>query len=575
MNQLFRAAAAICAAAIVALAPARAELPKVLDHVSPDAVAVIATPNLGKLDANASQLTAVMGMPQLVSLRQAMQMVGIRDGVNFDGSMAIVLLDGDMDAPVPPAIAIIPTSNHASLMQGFGATTDGAISSFSFNGEQVFATQMAGGYTVMGPVRELVAGYGNQRGHMATHRQTLGRAGIKIAERSDVMMMAAVEALTPAIEGMINNMREGAQMAAAMGAGDPDQMEAGLAAMEGMLTTVKEDGRSIVGGVTTGALGLGFDMGVVFRDGTDSAAMFQRGGRAGTMLARLPGSPFMLAGAVDMQHPMMRAFFKGAMDMQAAQQEALPGVFGALNFNAMMEDMKGQAWALYPNPAGPMAGLLANTIIYTEVGNPKHFVEQTKEMFGKITPGPENPMQGVFTSGVTEINGHSVDGWELRLDQTNPMAGQMMMGMNMVFGPGGLNGYLMATDSGVYQTLSKNSQLLRDAIGAGRGASMADHAMIKQIGERMPSGRVAEGYLNLKPILDQVMPFVMMFGMPPLDVPAELPPIGGGLASEDGAMVMSGFVPAQVLKLGASIAEQVQDMAPPGGQGGGGGRPRF
>ena len=75
------------------------------------------------------------------------------------------------------------------------------------------------------------------------------------------------------------------------------------------------------------------------------------------------------------------------------------------------------------------------------------------------------------------------------------------------------------------------------------------------------------------------MPIAQMFMGVQIPIPADLPPVGSGVAADDGALRATTFVPVQVLQFAVTAGMQAQQMM--GGPGGPGGdapaeeRPRF
>jgi len=117
-------------------------------------------------------------------------------------------------------------------------------------------------------------------------------------------------------------------------------------------------------------------------------------------------------------------------------------------------------------------------------------------------------------------------------------------------------------------------------MSADGGAGVASNAAVKQIGEMLPAGRMAEGYLGVKSVVDMVAPLAQMFIPVQIQAPADLPPVGFGAAATDGAVHGSFFVPMPVIKFAMKTAQdvqnmQMQQMQQQEQQDQGGGKPRF
>ncbi len=569
-------------AAMMLAAVAGAGMPKALDYVPESAMLVIATPSVSALDADAAQLTGVMGLPEMITVKQALGMAGLRGGVDFDGSAAIILLEGDLDGDEPPMLVLIPTSDYAAFLGNFGGAPGGAggVDEFELDGRPAFAKKLDAGYAVISPERSLVEGFEGRSGHMKAHQAALGVVGGAIAEKSDLVAVANIQAMGPLLDKMLGHVKEGMANAGAMGGQQADAVAGMQGMMDQFVTTLKRDGRTLAIGLDVGAIGASLDCGLVFMNGSESAKkMNMGGGKSSDLLSSLPGNPFLFASAIDLTSGGVRAIVK---DM-AAMQKNMPG-FGAIlagiNVDEAVQNMKGVASAIYPNPAGPMGGLLANTVQFTAATDPKAALQTTRQVF---SDAGKAKIEGVsfdctYTEGAMTIDGLKVDEWSCAFDAADPAAAmQMQNAMTVMYGPGGMGGFMVATDRGVFQTMSKNADLLKEALAARGEDSVAGDATIRQIQERLPAGRTAEVYIGVKPILDMAIPFAQMMGMP-VAAPAEVSPVGASLVTGDSAVRGTVFVPADVLKTATSIGLAVQQQMMGGGAPGagqGGGRPRF
>ena len=113
-------AAAGVACGLVAAAAAEA-VPPVMDRIPADALVVIATPSLERLDKSAQALTGMVNAPQPIpSLREALAMSGMNEGVDLTKSAALVVMPGDLEADTPPMVMLLPTTDFAApLAQTF------------------------------------------------------------------------------------------------------------------------------------------------------------------------------------------------------------------------------------------------------------------------------------------------------------------------------------------------------------------------------------------------------------------------------------------------------------------------
>ncbi len=540
---------------------AHAGLPSVLDQVPTDAVLVIATPSLSQLDNDASQVLGMLEMPDLFTPKQMLQTAGFRQGLDMNGSAAFVLLPGDFqNGEDPPVVALIPTKNYTALLDNFNAVpgANGAITSFEVEGESIFSKKV-GSWAVMSPERELIQNFAGNAGAMAHFTQTIGPIGANIAEKNDVLFIANVSALDPMFDEWRQDMRQQMQMMNAFGGMGAEQAQMSQEMAEQFIKALEEDGQALVGGFDMSTLATTADFGIVFKPGSETANKLQNGGKSQASLAALPDQPFLFAGSIDFSTP--------ATSMMVKIMEKGGGpAFAAMKGGELMKAINSQSFAVYPNSAGIMAGALANTIEFFGADNPAH----VRQLFGTAMKNLNNvdmgeaaeftKMSGVFTPDAEQINGQFVDAWGLDFTMNSPQGGGMMMDpMAMMFGPGGMGGYLATGNGGVYMTLSNNSPLMSQSLKAGRGNSLASNPTIAQIRPMLPRDLAGEMYIGIGPILDQVLPMAGMFGLQ-FDVNTNVPPIAMGMTAEGGAFHGRLVVPTQVLKLGASLAKQAESL---------------
>lgn len=552
-------------AASVFVFTARAEMPRALDLAPPEAVAMIATPSLTQLDTEMKALLNALGVPPMATPMTLFAMMGVSDAVNMEGSAALVVLEADPNADKPKVVALLPVKDYGAMLKSFGATPAGGdnVDSLVIDGENVFTKSLAGGYCAISDDQGAVQGFAGKPGNLATHKANAGKAGMSIADKAEIFVLGNVAAMGPLLDKLQEGLEQGVNEMAQMGGQGADQAKAMSGMMKMVVGNFRRDGRAMVAGFDSTAAGVGFDLAVTFREGSESGKMFGASGGASQLMSRLPGQPFMVAGAIDISHAAVQTYFKSIAEVAKATPAGMGGMLGPAGIASMMDKAKGQAFAVYPNPAGFMGGVLANAVSFISAADPKGIVAAQKDMLRKMADAKDMPikMTATVTDNETQIDGRGVDGWAVQINpEGNPEA---MQALGVLFGPGGMGGYIVASNDGVYQTMSKNSELLKSALNAGKGKSLADDQQIKGVSEKLPGGRFAEGYLGVKSIVDQVAPFVQMFVPVQIQAPADLPPIGGSLSAVDGAMHASTFVPMPVIQFGASTAQQLQNMAPP------------
>lgn len=560
MPRTFSPALAVMALAGLA-ANASAELPSVLDVIPAGSLGGIVAPSLSSLDRATMNLFTAVGMPVLTTPSQLMAEAGF-DGLDTDRPLAMAIVPGPMDGDNPPMALFLPTSNHNAMMNQFGAeNAEGGIQTFNLNGQSLFAKSIPGGYTIVGPMAEVISGFEGANGQMGAHAQMLGANGVRAAESSVAWGFINMPALEPMLadewaglreqiaQGMAEGMARNPMAAGVDAEAATDSVNAMIDLAEGMVN----DGAYGVFGLQVGTLGIGAQLAMDFEPGSETAAMFADGGDSSDLLGALPAQPFIFASAYDFECSAATRLMDLAKQMQAMSGM---GEGGMKNMMGVMDGATGGAGALYPTPGGLMGGLFTGMVSYYRSNDTGAFVQGMKN-------ASENgaAMGMALTPNETTLNGHAVHGWTMSLpvDHNNPGAMQMMQMSQMLFGGMQMGGYIVEGDGGVYQTMSRNLTLVESAMG--EGGSLADNDAIKQVREHLPSPAAAEGYFGFGALYQMLSPMAAMMGLQiQTPVPANLPPIGSAIAAGDGGFHAGFFAPAPVLRVGAGLAMEIQAM---------------
>jgi hypothetical protein len=229
-----------------------------------------------------------------------------------------------------------------------------------------------------------------------------------------------------------------------------------------------------------------------------------------------------------------------------------------------IDKIDGLAFCMGQTPA-LMGGLFLNTSMFAKTSDPAGYIKQMKDGFGNMNG---KTIQGMtylsnYESGGGKVGEKAVDAWTMKMtpEKDNPKGAQIAQAMMMMFGPGGLGGYVAATDNGVVLTYGKNSDLMGKALEAAKSNSgLNADAGVKAVAAQLPSDRSMEVYIGVKSIMDTVIGFMGMMGAGPanFNVPADLPPIGTGGVAQGGGMRFSTFVPTQVLTTFKALSDSMK-----------------
>ena len=133
-------------------------------------------------------------------------------------------------------------------------------------------------------------------------------------------------------------------------------------------------------------------------------------------------------------------------------------------------------------------------------------------------------------------------------------------------------GYVASKDNQVLISTSADPQSVTNALkvvadGSGIGSS---GAIADQRQNILTPNPAMEMYLSLGGIADMANLFVGMMGMPPIEVPADLPPVAISMSAEGDAMSGRMYVPSSSVRF---IIDTAMEMQAGMGGGPGGGAP--
>lgn len=577
---MFASAAAMLCAAGQALA-----LPAVMDRVPETAVVTIAVPNFTTFKKDVESLGTLLKLPIGQGLDQFGLLKADAKGIKQDGSVAIIVFAaptkkddmGGEESGEPMPVVLVPITDYAAFLGNFAAKAGGGIDEIQIEGEPAFAKDLGGGFAALAKQKDHLALVDGKGGNLATHEKLAGKTGNALADRSDLFIAVNMPVARPLLKKSVGEgIQKMEENAPAMGAqqGDPVAM---AKAMGTLSDEFLDSAQGWIAGLNIDNLGVALDTVLAFTDGSRFAKIAAEPGNAGALMGRLPGMPFLVAGALDLSSPALKTWFDevAKLSLQAVPEEQR--ALNAAQF-AVMQKSDGMAGIIGVSPAGLMGGLLANGVSFVSTKDPAALIKANQEAFKFMVD--QKLASGKWEEGKQEIDGVKVDAFEYRLlpDPNNP---GMAMGAGMIFGPsGGPAGFVARVDGGLIQTMGKNSSLVSTALKAAKGeGSFVGNKTVAQIGDLLPKGRAAEAYISVKDILNQVLPMAAMFGMPvTIDVPENLPPIGAAIAPGSGSVTASIYLPAPVLKTLAEVVKQFEAAQGGGGEPGEkpeGGQPQF
>lgn len=573
--------------------------PAVLDRVPDQAMVVIGIGSPDQAQKNLSALgQAVQASVPIPTVEDLLAMGGMGPSVDATKGMALVFFaptpeklremadkakaagEGGGEGleafgAQPDSVILVPVKNYGEFVQALTAdgkpagaadAKDGVNTVTLPGGVPGFARDVGGGYAVLGIDQARVASFTGKSGDKAL-KGRLGKAGDALADGADLFTIVNVEQIRPLVPVLIEQAKKAAAEQAEMMGQDAANMERQMASMTWVLETLTRDADVAVGSVRFSATGIAGDMNVRLNEGSYLGKAFAQGGKPGTLLGALPNQSFLLAGAIDTSLAGMKALWTDFSKQAAGPNDAmLAAGIGSV------ENASGQAVVIGVPIAGLMSGLLTQSVSYVASPNPGAFAAQAKSGLLAMNGTEQNgaKINVTYTDGGAKVGETPVDVYEAKIvPGDNDEAMMAAQGLAMMFGPQGApGGYLAKSDSGVYMTFTKNTDLMSRALGVSKNPeqSLQKDAGIAATGGNLPSNRIAEAYWGVRPTLDQTLPFLGMMGIqvPMEKIPETIPPVGASIASDDGQARFSFFVPAPVIKAGLSITEAFMDQM--GGQ---------
>jgi hypothetical protein len=579
-----RGLSSILAAASLAW-PVLAAAPQVLDIVPRSTPLVVAVSSLKKLDGQASELLGAMEARTLGSLSQALVAMGLRDGLDLEGSAAGLLYeplapaaaaeDGEPAAPTPRVLLLLPVSDAARFLATLQAKDDAGLSRFDYAGVSYFAKRIGDGHLAVSSGRDLIESFTAKPGNLEQYRAAIGARGREVLDRAPIVALGDPDVMRPMLERVLAPLAAGVPGMPGMGA-RPGAAEAGAAgggpggaagidvlrdprtSIAGRLLRVTMDEASAaIVGIEPGALGLRIDAAAAFPDDAIMSRICRGDAEDPEPFRMLPSMPYLFAGATNTAHPGVRLMLDefgpgpGSLGPQADAERAIL---------AAASDMNTASVAIYA-PPNMMFGVLTRTLIAWDARAPRDasvLFQKWLDSLAKEEVGA-NATKTKYTAGARTLGDVKVDEWSIE-----PPAGSFAM-MPMFFGPvPGPQGLFAATDKFGYLQWSREDALMTAALkaaGQGGAASLQSDVMLSQVSELLPRPRAIEWYLDVRPLLKQVRSLMGDRAPLPTDMPDELPPIGAAIVMSEGSLQASAFIPAPLLRI-AYFAWRESDRGP-------------
>jgi hypothetical protein len=538
----------ILLAAGFAATPALA-IPPALDHVPEETAVVVGVRDLSHLAQSMKHWGGMFAPEEAMGQLAMVDMILATPGVDASGSAAVAMnFPEGGGEPVP--VLVVPVSDFEAFVGAMNGEVGEGVSTLEMHGEQVFAKDIEGDFIALGPDFDAVNAFDGSAGRLDAHETRLGETASIGADKADLFFVVDVQAVRPFIDMGLQQMEAQMGMAAMMGG---EAVQAQMAAMMNAFKAVAEDGKTAFFGLGSGEQGLWLDFAAQFNEGTESAKVFAEGGDAGALLEKLPAMDYVAAFAMDTGSEGVRNLLAKASELGQNMS------FGA-SMAKLAELHEGQATVIGVTPGLFAGGLFSNTVQYTASEDPEALLEGYEKVIGEVNGQTQQGLKLTteFERDAAEADGTPLHAYSVLMevdpnDENAAMASAAMQQMAMIFGgEGGPKGYVALTDDGMYQTMSRNTELVKQALSAEEG--LDSNTGISDVREHLPESRTAEAYINVKGVTDMIAPMLAMMGGITLDeIPENLHPLAATLTTGEGGMLGRFFVPADVIEMAASL----------------------
>lgn len=605
-----------CALSAIALAlfagSAQAAFPAAIDRISPDTPLIVGVDKLETLHAKLSKLVQTVSPENSQVIVMANMVMGM-PGVRKDGSVALAIYpedhkakkvkneaegkDADADADAgddvagpkeDPVVVVVPISDYAAFVQGFGGKAEDKITTLTGMDTPMKCKDLGDGYAALSAHKDLLAKFSGSKGNLDAMKKMAGPVGQKVAETSDVFVIANMEKMGKMlVDGVKKAQREALSGPAAMMAGgNPDSMKKMIQPMLDATETFARDASAAFAGFGISEKAVWMDFAAQFKEGTESFKLFSGSGNTGKLLGRLPNQPYLFAAAMDTSNPNVKKFIKtvyealpASADLQALSGQGKKADAGAKNDNMPTTDFGGfkeliknidttggYAMQLGFTPASMTGGgLLSGMVTYMQTSNPGAMVESAKTQIEKLNGFKDTSasFKTTYAAGGDDVGGVKIDMWSIKtqFNPNNPGAMQMQMASGfLIGGMGTVGGATAKLDDAVVTTLSQNKVMVKQAIDAAtKGDGMGADAIYNRSASLLPENRVVEFSVGTKSIVEVVQMAMSMFGGgASFEVPADISPLAMGMTADSGGTIFRTVVPMDVIQMVKSIQEQAQ-----------------
>ncbi len=543
-----------------------------LAHVPPQAISFVIVPDLARAGADLSETLARMNRPETSVLGKPVEQLkgwlGVGEGFDERGSIvaySTAMAEAKAGEPQAEWTLLLPASDPKALAASLGMGADGAL---TFMGQPAFAA-LGASHVIVSQTAALATGHDAKGGSAASFMKLVGDDLRVRVDEAEVLAWAGPVAL-----GHAKTMGEQAATIAMQRAAEQGMPTDGFA---GRRDDLERLSNALVGSIEHGivlvdidALGLALRPVAVLAPEGALAKALTVGDAGPAPFSLLPKAAIYGALSIDVRGVGGGAALKAL----AAAIDPTGAVMPAWLVDAA-DLVDGVQLGAYPSKLGVMAGgLLNDSSLVVVTKDPAAvqgvFKDRLMQMGGvagglKLTPNWEDArtLKDGTSAAAFELKPEPVaDDGQAR--EAAAAAGQMLA-TQAIFGNRGMHGFARAGQGGLVVTYSQRPDVLTRATDAqaGRGATLADDAVVKSMMQWMVAKPDVVGFVGIGQLFKAARQIAGSFGggtdmLPP--VPSRAEPIGLALDVRGGRIEGAIVVPTVVL---AAMAEYAADAGTP------------
>ncbi len=565
-------------------ADARDRFDAALEHVPAGAEIILAVPNLAGASEAIASFRQATGLPteELDDvLGELKRELGLDAGIDDDGALLVVFVGvGEaITVGIEPAIMImIPVTDYAQFVEGLGGDGEAELTPVMLpDTPDAHATRL-GDHALIAESHDALQAL--DREDLGVELAGLGGAGDRAVATAQAMLYIDIAALAPALRQSLDMLEFQLEMLA----DEARMMDPQSAVVFDIIDAVGRDLaemaldglRSALLSLHVGEAGLSFDQHVGLVADSQLAGFFPGGeAQAKPELDRLPDIPWLVASTIDLTVLDLDRIAEVVLELMPDADELPEAVRWIAplvepSMQAMRLTRSGAMVLQVPEMMMMGGGEFMRGVQITRVDDVEAFLQLQRELT-EAMDGVEVPisdpwqmadeprharMVATYEPDVFQIDGIAVA--EMTIDHELPEdLDPMMAAQSSAM-------YIAAKGERIVTTMTLDRELLREALALidtadGLGTAPALEAA-REAG--LPPNAFAEGYLSLPAIAELANGFVMMLGMPAIEVDPDVQPATYGAAVEEGVVTQRLHVPSEAIRAVVEYFEAMDAMGP-------------